>query len=551
MVVKKRRVKRVGRRSVSKSGKKVVKKNRRKRVGRNLSRSASKARKDFEIYAHGVERLGELRRELNSLDARGFSKEEQRIKRMLKNVSDIPKIESEIKALGILIDGKYKPKKKRKFVGVKDLKGDIEDIKEEVPKIRRGLSVARSLKGDVEDIKTEVPKIHRRLKDLSDDINDISKIKGGLKKLGEKIDIIGKKKAIRGKVDSGVGLLVDTNFNDFFGSLKIGLSDRIRKREIEIDEILERDLKKRDYKFRKKYDSLLEEFKQKGIRLEEDYEKRYQKKVKSSLGKEVHDKFRKLLNEKLSREKVVLGREYKAKLKEQADRILDKKREILEGEMRDSFEMELNKLHEKLKNEHDKMERQEKKEREVLRKKREKLFENIRNEKRRVENLLKEERDKIREEEQKEREVLRKKREKLTESIRSEKKREENFTKSEKEREENLARGQKIKEEVLVKDKALLVKAKGEFEERRIKFWRDAKHSIESQEEDLKVKLKKRFEDELHRELDRKEKLMNAKFRNEYDLRLNAKLRENFEELRRKKIDLELDLQKKMKEALG
>ena len=83
-----------------------------KKRGVTARKTLSQVQQDMELFAQGVGRLKELKQELASLDTKGFSKEEQSIRSKLKNVSDVPVIEKEMKALRLKIDKKYKPKSK-------------------------------------------------------------------------------------------------------------------------------------------------------------------------------------------------------------------------------------------------------------------------------------------------------------------------------------------------------------------------------------------------------------------------------------------------------
>ena len=232
MVKKKKRVKVKKHKSYSKKSKKrtknlkVVKKN------------PLQAKKDFEIFAKGVERLKELEQELNNLDTRGFAREEESIRNKLKNVSDIPRIEREIKELRAKIHGRYRPKRRKTSKVIEE----IEELQEDVEKLAR-------------------------------------------------------KKQHYGGIDSGVGALVDTDFNSFLKDIKVKLSERLKDREKQVDDVLERDLQKREQKYREKHNNLIKEF-----------QKKYDSKVKTSLHREVAERLNKLLREKLAKEKVVLGK---------------------------------------------------------------------------------------------------------------------------------------------------------------------------------------------------------------------------------------------------
>jgi len=66
----------------------------------------------------------------------------------------------------------------------------------------------------------------------------------------------------------------------------------------------------------------------------------------------------------------------------------------------------------------------------------------------------------------------------------------------------------------------------------------------------IKEKLMDDFHDKLKKELAKKEKIISSQLKNEFELNLKKKIEEHEEELKRKKLNLELAVQKKMKEAL-
>lgn len=202
--------------------KKVVGKKSRKVVSKVKPASVSKS--DFEVFAKGVERLKELKSELDGLDTRGFSKDAQAIRGRLKTVSEIPSIEVDLKKLRAKIDNKFKPKKRR--------------------------SVPRANK-DIGEIKEELPRIERKIREI-----------------GSKVDRIGEKKR---KVDSGVGELVEVGFDNFLNDLKSGVSERIKTKEKQVAFILKRDLKEHERMFKKKHSDMVSDFRTKRSSLEKDY----------------------------------------------------------------------------------------------------------------------------------------------------------------------------------------------------------------------------------------------------------------------------------------
>jgi len=305
----------------------------------------SVSRKDFETFQFGVQRLKELEKELNSMDTRGFAREEQIIRAKLKNVSEIPNIERQLKTLKAKIHKKYSPKRKRKSPA-KEISEDIEDIKGTIK------GMGRSRKESLEDIKEEIKKL--------------------------------KKPKSLGPLDSGVGILVDTNFNAFLNQTKRALSNRIKAKEETMDNTLRIDLQKREDNFKRKHADLIAEFNKKkreveekfnemkrkaeeefnemkrkaeeeldkksrkvsegGKRTEERLSKKFDMKVRTSLQREVSEHFNEKLKQKLNVEKVQLGKVYKAELQQHALTELEKQKQIL----RDALEKSQEHMHEKL-----------------------------------------------------------------------------------------------------------------------------------------------------------------------------------------------------------
>ena len=92
-------------------------------------------RKDFEVFSKGIQRLEELRADLDSLNTSKFKKEELSIRSKLKNVSEIPQIERELKILKQKISGTHKPTKVVKKVNpleskIKELENQVERKKD-------------------------------------------------------------------------------------------------------------------------------------------------------------------------------------------------------------------------------------------------------------------------------------------------------------------------------------------------------------------------------------------------------------------------------------
>jgi len=290
-VVKRKSVrKKVGKKLVKKKAAKRKKPVRKKIVKKNPGKSSSVSRRDFETFQVGVERLTELRKELNSLDTRGFNREEQEIKSKLKNVSEIPDIERKLKVLKLKINKKYRPKRR-----------------------------AQSKSGVTEDIR-----------DIKEKMGELSK----------KV----KSSETRRSIDPGVDVLVDSNFSEFLNETKSALSERIDNKEKELDNVLKEDLHKRELAFKERRLSIIRNFNKKKEELEAEFEKKYESKVKSSLSKEISEKLNKAVQKKFDSYKNKLRRQYLNEMKRHAQQELERQRRAMELRLREEVDKEKSKL---------------------------------------------------------------------------------------------------------------------------------------------------------------------------------------------------------------
>src|SRR3989344_118082 len=227
-----------------------------------------KIKKEFDEFAQKVTRLESLKKRFDALNTNGFEKEARIIKSKLKDTKAIPQIEREINSLENKITNKYKNQVHRvRSVNVKALKETDENLKRKINELRnevkkkKKVSVKRQLsKEEVEFVK-DIPKLER----------EIGKLKGMLEEQHRRTRI---------KIDSGVGVLVDSRFDDFISEIKAELTKRLKEKEMVMDSKSAKDLVERKTIFSEKYKKLVEEFHNK-----------YKEKVHSALKKEVHEKF--------------------------------------------------------------------------------------------------------------------------------------------------------------------------------------------------------------------------------------------------------------------
>jgi hypothetical protein len=210
-----------------------------------------KIREKFNIYSHGVRRLRELERELDSLNTDKFQKDEKLIRRKLKSVSLIPEIEEDLRELKLKIAGVDVASEK----AIIDRKQDrvirrmihnqrvLHDENSEIPRIKRRESFFRRLLGgekqEIQKMQSqvlEIPRIKRkesRLKGLLNRENEeIQKIEGEvseiplLKKKAGFLSRLFKKeeseiKAIENKLDSSTLKFNQTLLQDMADSKRM------------------------------------------------------------------------------------------------------------------------------------------------------------------------------------------------------------------------------------------------------------------------------------------------------------------------------------------
>ncbi len=242
--------------------------------------NVSKLKKEFSEFARKIEELELLRKELNALDTKGFESEERVIRAKLKNVNAIPEIRKEINAL----KNEISRRKKRKTVFVKrkvnvgiikensGLKRKIAELEKLINK-KRKISVKKQLsKGEIEFVK-DIPKLETKLNELRRAFEEHMK-------------------SSKMRIDSGVGVLVDAKFGDFIATIKSELTQRLKEKELLIDQQLKTDLESREKVFAREYANLVKEL-----------HDRYKNEVNNELKREVRTRFEEKLQNRLNNEK--------------------------------------------------------------------------------------------------------------------------------------------------------------------------------------------------------------------------------------------------------
>jgi len=241
-------------------------------------------RKDFEVFSKGIQRLEELKKELDSLNTKGHEAEVASIRAKLKNVSDIPIIEQELKRLRGRISGKYKPKKKKSVTGER-----IQDLEKEIAKKS---SIDRKQSKEMK----EIPKLKKDLVGLRE-------------KLRKEMHEEKRKKEMLIRIDPSIDLISNEAFNLSLNEIKAELSRRIKDKETNMQNELNDDLKTREEIFKKKYQDI-----------EKKYHQDYEEALRTTMKKEIEQKLDKLVDVRIKEKKVDLSKKELHDLRKQAEK---------------------------------------------------------------------------------------------------------------------------------------------------------------------------------------------------------------------------------------
>tara|TARA_B100001971_G_C18037854_1_gene456022 strand:- start:1 stop:831 length:831 start_codon:yes stop_codon:yes gene_type:complete len=163
-------------------------------------------------------------------------------------------------------------------------------MEEKIAELEEKVSRKKQLsKKEVEDVKS-IAKIKQLSKKEFGKIKGIPELENQLKDL--KKDFEEHTKASKVKIDTGVGILVDSKYDDFISEIKAELTERLEVKEMTINNKLKANLKEQKERFAEQYTNLTNEFHQK-----------YKEKVKEELKKDIKEKFKQILERKLAIEK--------------------------------------------------------------------------------------------------------------------------------------------------------------------------------------------------------------------------------------------------------
>ncbi len=486
--------------------------------------------KEFDSFARKIAELESLREQLHTLPSKGFENDIRLIEAKMKNIEALPEIRRDIKRLHFKIDQKQASKYLHSKID-KVLLRESDVLKKEVSTTKKKIAELEELiaKKRKVSVKKQLSK-----KDLYF-VKDIPSLENELKKLHAQF--LEHTHASKIKIDTGVGVIVDTRFDDFLSQIKAEITERLKEKESLANLQLKSDLEKREMFFAQRYKEMIEELhdkyksmvkeelgKEVRRKLNEEVEKKLGKEEKSMIKRLIFDNMIELKNErkKIIFELAVSYREKEQRLKNMLENKsnrniksnIESEKKRLGSEFNSKVENIKRDFHQKLRN---KVKIIGEMWQERLRKK-EETFVKIEEEKKELEN--KEYRE-------------RKNKNKLDEMWQERlKKKEEVVAKTEEEWQERL----KKKEEVVAKTEE-------EWQE-RLKKKEETFVKIEGEE-------KKRFKEKLSGKLKEKEKELRREYEASYHEKLSGLMKKKEAEFKKKKAELEKHVLAEAKKVFG
>ena len=246
-----------------------------------MSKTKAQIQREFNDFAEKIARLESLKHELDALRTEGFESEVKIIRAKLRDIDAIPSVSRDISELKRKIEKSHQ----KKAEVCPGLKNKIHHVEKLIMDRRRMACVKQLKKNEIESVK-EIPKLEGELHKL--------------RKLFE-----GHLSSRKVKIDSGVGILVDSKFDEFVNELKAGVSENLRKEESAMKEEeslkLKNDLEKRKEILTRQADEMEEKRRREEASLRADFERRKKELAnKVNQTKEERVKQEKMLQEELN-----------------------------------------------------------------------------------------------------------------------------------------------------------------------------------------------------------------------------------------------------------
>lgn len=292
-----------------------------------MSKSKLEIKREFEAFASKISRLEAMRHELDALDVKGVEQQAQHIRSRLTDVQALPQLEKDMVALKQAIVHKAASHNEHHGHSDRKLVADSKKLHEESQKMKHRIGQLQHL---IEEKRKISCKKQLSVEEVSY-VKDMPQLEKELASLRTEFEA-----HMRGphmKVDAGVGMLVDTHFDEFIGQIKSELTARLKDKEHVMDDRLSSDLDTQKTLFAQRYKALVEET-----------QRRYQNDVKNKLDKEVRSHFEHDLQQRLKAERIKIVEQ----LVHQNSKKLHQQRMHLSAQLHTSFVKKEQGLNERL-----------------------------------------------------------------------------------------------------------------------------------------------------------------------------------------------------------
>ena len=264
---------------------------------KELREKIQQRHKEHEGTAPLKQKIRELQRMIE--ERRKLSTQRRLSRAEVEAVKNIPMLETELKELERKVelqrgeDARGRKLHAQLHAESEVLKKESRELKEESKEMKQAAGQMKRRITELERTLADKRRIFSK-KQLSKQevkyVHDIPTLEKELQQVRQAVEQ--HTKAARVKIDTGVGVLVDTKFDDFVNEIKAELTERLKAKESAMDAQLKVDVEEHEKIFANRYRELVNEFHEK-----------YKDKVQHELGREVKAEFDEMLRQKLNAER--------------------------------------------------------------------------------------------------------------------------------------------------------------------------------------------------------------------------------------------------------
>ena len=171
-----------------------------------------------------------------------------------------------------------------------------------------------------------------------------------MKNIKFKINESDKKKE---KTDSGTVLAIYEGFQNFLQELKLDLSQKVKNKEKELNEDLQKEISIRRRELEVEYKDIERKLEEEYQKKKEELEMKYHEEVDADLHREVRKRFSIELRKRFEEERAKFDYNYVSKIKQKYHQEFERQKKLLEEKSKKHFTTEISRYKERIKKEED------------------------------------------------------------------------------------------------------------------------------------------------------------------------------------------------------